>query len=86
MPLRNPETAHWRDSARPAKFFFMSAYGILPLVVFLVHIRLYTLIIALSVSIFFAILEKFGFTLPIFMRWLRVFLGGKHKLSRPWWK
>lgn len=85
MPLRDPENAHWRDSARPAMFFIVSAYAILPILIFLLHMRIYTLIIALTVCLFFGIIEKFGFTLPIFRRWFRNFFAGRHKVAKPWW-
>ena len=85
MALRDPANAHWRDSARPAMFFIMSAYSVLPFVVFLLHMRLFTFIFACITSIFFAVLEKFGFTIPIFRRWIKVFLIGKTRYARPWW-
>lgn len=83
--MRNPETAHWRDSARMAKFFFVDARAAIPLLFFLLHIRLWTFLLALSITLFFATLQRFGFTLPVFMRWIRVFLGGNFRYSRPWW-
>ena len=45
-----------------------------------------TLGISIIVIIFFAILEQFGFTLNIFIRFLfyRV-IAGRHKFVIPWW-
>lgn len=81
-----PVNAHWRDSARNAKFFIVDAYAAVPLLLFLLHIRLWTFGLAVLATAFFGILERFGFTVPIFLRWLRTFLGGSYKFARPWWR
>lgn len=78
--------AHWRDSSRNPRFFFIDAYASLPLVIMLVHIRLWTFLSALAVIGFFVILEKFKFTVPVFMRWLRTFFAGNIKTAYPWWR
>lgn len=78
--------AHWRDSARVARFFFMDARAAFPLLLFLLHIRLWTLIVAVSATMFFAILERYGFSFIIFWRWLRTLIVGKRKLASPWWR
>jgi intracellular multiplication protein IcmT len=82
MNLKNPDTAHWRDSARMPQFFGIDATAALPLPVFLLHIKLWTFFLAIAVGAFFAILNKFGFTIAIFKRWLRNFLAGNHKIVR----
>jgi intracellular multiplication protein IcmT len=82
--MRNPATAHWRDSARTPKFFFMDAYSAIPLVLFLLHIRLWTFITACCICAFFMLLNRFGFSVPVFFRWLRAFLAGNIRFSRAW--
>lgn len=82
--MRHPETAHWRDSARIPKFFFIDAFSAIPLLLFLLHIRLWTFILALLVCAFFMTLNRFGFTLPVFFRWLRSFVAGNIRNSRSW--
>ncbi|MAZ44756.1 MAG: phosphoesterase [Legionellales bacterium] len=77
--------AHWRDSARAPKFFFIDAYAAFPLLIFTLHIRWWTFFLAIITIIFFAILERFGFTLPVFKRFMRAFLAGNHRVARPWW-
>lgn len=84
--MRNPESAHWRDSARRAKFFVIDAYATFPLLLFLLHIRLWTFILAICTMAFFGTIEKFGFTVPVFLRWIRNFLAGNLKTSSPWWQ
>lgn len=80
------DEAHWRDAARSARFFFVDAIAAIPLVVMLLHIRLWTFILAVSALVFFAILEKFKFTIPIFFRWLRAFIAGPYRSTNPWWR
>ncbi len=80
------EDSHWRDSARSARFFIIDARAAFPFLLFLLHIRLWTFIVACIAMSFFALLEKLGFNLTVFFRWLRSFLAGPHKTSSPWWK
>jgi intracellular multiplication protein IcmT len=82
--MRHPETAHWRDSARTPKFFFLDAYSAIPLVLFLLHIRLWTFITACCICAFFMLLNRFGFSLPVFLRWLRSFIAGNDRAARSW--
>ena len=77
---------HWRDSARAARFFFVDARAAFPLLLFLLHMRLWTFILAIVTMIFFAVLERYNFTVIVFGRWLRSFMAGPHKSSDPWWK
>jgi len=77
--------AHWRDSARTPKFFFIDGRAAFPMLIFLLHIRLWTFIVAVIATLFFTVLERFGFTLPVFGRWLRNFFAGHRKIANPWW-
>ena len=77
-------TAHWRDSARSARFFMVDARAAFPIFLFLMHIRIWTGVVVIASGVFFGILEHFGFTVPVFFRWLRTVLAGQIKSSRPW--
>jgi len=77
--------AHWRDSARNPRFFMFDAFAAFPLVLFLLHIRWWTLCIALVFTIFLGILERFKFSIPVFFRFVRSTLAGKIRKSQPWW-
>lgn len=77
--------ASWRDSARYPKFFFLDARAIFPIIIFLLHIKVWTFVIAMIGMIGFSLLMRFGFTLGIFGRWFRAFVGGKRKTAKPWW-
>ena len=82
--MRDPDNAHWRNSARQPRLFIMDAYAAFPFLLFLLHIRWWTFGLALLSALFFAILERVGFTIPVFRRWLRVFLAGSMRSARPW--
>jgi len=79
-------TTHWRDTARPARFFFVDYRACFPLLLFLLHIKIWTFVLAVVFITFLAILERYGFTVTVFRRWLRSTLAGPRKNSRPWWK
>lgn len=82
--MRHPDTAHWRDSARTPMFFMVDAYSAIPLFLFLLHIRLWTFLLACGVCAFFMLLNKFGFKMPIFFRWMRAFVAGNIRSARSW--
>lgn len=80
------ETAHWRDSARSARFFIVDARAAFPIFLFLMHIRIWTGILVLISAVSFGIIEHYGFTVPVFLRWIRSTLAGSIKTSKPWWR
>ncbi len=82
--MRHPATAHWRDSGRTPRFFFMDAYSAFPLLLFLLHIRLWTFALACCVCAFFVVLNRFGFSVPVFLRWARSFTAGNNRNSHLW--
>lgn len=77
---------YWRDSARIPRFFTIDARAAFPLLFFLLHIRLWSFIVAVCATIFFAALERYGFTVSVFFRWFRGILVGKRKIAVPWWR
>lgn len=87
MSTRVPDTeAHWRDAARTPRFYIMDSLAAFPLLLFFLHIRLWTFLAALAVIVFLMILERFKFTIPVFFRWLRLTLAGPLRVARPWWR
>lgn len=78
--------AHWRDSARSARFFMVDARASFPTLIFLLHIAIWTAIVALLSLVMFGVLEHFGFSVPVFLRWIRSFLAGDIKTSQPRWR
>ena len=77
--------ASWRDTARYPKFLFLDSRAVFPFVIFLLHIRMWTFILAVVFMLFFSLLMRFGFTLGIFARFIRSFVAGPRKAARPWW-
>jgi intracellular multiplication protein IcmT len=84
--MANGGGAHWRDSARSARFFLVDYRAAFPLVLFLLHIHWWSFIVAIFATFFFALLERYGFTVTVFLRWLRSSLAGPRKIAIPWWK
>lgn len=80
------ENTHWRDSARSARFFMVDAKAAFPLILFILHIKLWTFLFGIITMTFFAMLERFGFSMEIFGRVVRGFLAGPEKPAEPWWK
>lgn len=78
--------AHWRDTARPARFFFVDYRAAFPLLFFLLHIRVWTFILAVVAIFCFYLLERYGYTVPVFFRLFRTALAGPRKYARPWWR
>jgi len=77
--------AHWRDSARSIKFFIWDGKAAFPMVLFLVHMHVWTLIVAVVSMMFFTLLNRYGFSPLVFARWLRSTLAGSRKMAVPWW-
>ncbi|EKE01727.1 MAG: IcmT protein [uncultured bacterium] len=80
------ESAHWRDSARPAKFFFIDAKAAFPVVLFLIHIRVWTLVVAMIIMMFFTVLNRYGYSVEVFLRLFKGVLAGPRKMAIPWWE
>ena len=83
--MLNPN-AHWRDSSREPRFFFVSANAAYPILLLLIHIRWWTFLLALGTILVLATLEHFGLTPQKFIRVFRVFLVGKYKYRKGWWE
>lgn len=77
--------AHWRDSARPVKFFIWDGRAVFPVLLLVIHIAWWTFFLAISMVAFFSILNRFGFTPMVFGRWIRSTVAGPRKMSLPWW-
>lgn len=81
----NPD-AHWRDSARLVRFFFFDYRAVFALLFFLFNAHVWSFMVSLAAICFFAMLERYGFTVVVFLRYLRSSLAGRRKMSHPWWR
>ena len=77
--------AHWRDSARPVKFFMWDGRAAFPVVIFILHISWWTLGLTIVLIAFFSILNRYGFTPMVFFKWARSAIAGPRKMAIPWW-
>jgi len=78
--------AHWRDSARNARLWMLDFRACFPLLILIFHVRLWTFIMALVFTLFFSTLERYGFSVTVFLRWLRSYIAGPRKISYPRWR
>lgn len=78
--------AHWRDSARTVRLWFIDFRACFPLMLLLLHIRLWTFILAVGATLFFGLIERYGFSVGVFLRWFRSYLAGPRKIAQPWWR
>ena len=70
---------HWRNTQRPVRFFMLDARAFLALLLFLVHARLWTFILAVVVMITFWILERRGLTFESSLRAFRCWILGRRR-------
>ncbi len=77
--------SHWRDSARLPRFWIFDAQACFPFLLWLLHITWWTFFTALFCIMFFTYLNRRGFSVIVFLRWLRYFFAGNRKMARPWW-
>lgn len=78
--------SHWRDSGRIPRFFTIDARAAFPFLFCLLHMRLWTIILAFCFTLFFGLIEHYGFSTVVFLRTIRTILSGKIKMTRPWWR
>jgi intracellular multiplication protein IcmT len=62
---------HWRNTQKPVRFFILDARAFLAVLLFLVHMRLWTFVLAILVMLLFWIFERRGLTFASSLRALR---------------
>lgn len=67
----------WRESARALRLAFMSAYVAVPLMLFLLHIRMWTFVLLIATIIVMQVIERFGYTPPVALLALRALIAGR---------
>lgn len=76
---------NWRDTARPVRLWMVSANATFPVVFSLFHLRTWTILVAIACIVALTVLEYYGFTLVVFIRYLRSMIAGKRRTATPWW-
>jgi len=70
---------HWRNTQKPARFFALDARAFVAILVFLLHARLWTFVLALTIMLAFWFLERRGLTFEASLRALRSWILGKKR-------
>ena len=78
--------AHWRNTMKDARFFAFDAKAAGPVLFFMMHIRLWTLIMFLIALMSFWVLEKKGLSFSSSLRAFRVWLLGARRPALLWTK
>lgn len=77
--------ASWRDSARESKLWIIDSTATFPIVIMFFNLSLNTFFVAVGFIVFLSILSYYGFTIPVFFRYLRSKIAGNRKTAVPWW-
>ncbi len=70
---------HWRNTQKPARFFALDARAFVAILLFLVHARLWTFLVAISVMFVFWMLERRGLTFEASLRAFRSWSLGRNR-------
>lgn len=70
---------HWRNTARPVRFFAVDYRAGIFVFIFMMHIRLWTFLMLIGVVGVLWFLEKRGLTMPLAMRRLRIWFIGNYR-------
>lgn len=70
---------HWRNSQKVPRFFFMDARVTIFILLFLLHMRLWTLVLAVIFMILFWLLERRGLTFEAALRAFRSWVLGMRR-------
>lgn len=73
---------HWRNTMKPVRFFMVDARAAAFFMLFIIHMRLWTLFLFFAMLMFFWFLEKKGLPFGPAMRAFRTWILGK---NRPAW-
>lgn len=70
---------HWRNSQKPARFFFLDARSFAAVLFLLVHARLWTLLLVVCVMVTFWFFERKGLSFFAAIRALRSWILGRRR-------
>lgn len=75
---------HWRNSMRPVRFFFVDARAAAAFMLFLLHMRLWTFLIAFFVISTLWAVERMGYTFSDAIRGFRAWMVGRRRPAYLW--
>jgi intracellular multiplication protein IcmT len=70
---------HWRNSMKPARFFFLDARAAWPFLFALLYLRIWTVALAALTTVVFYLLEMRGLTFDAALRAFRVWIVTKKR-------
>jgi len=76
----------WRNTMLPVRVYVVDARVLIPLMIVLVHVRLWTLYVGLGGIAVFTALEWLGLTFPAAVRTARRWIVGRRRPAIPAWK
>lgn len=76
--------SHWRNTMKPVRFFAFDAKAAIPFGLFIVHARLWTLLLTILVLVGFWLLERRGLSLPAALRAFRLWLFAGRRPAFLW--
>lgn len=82
MAEENVRYWHWRNTMKPVRFFMLDARAGFFIILLLVHARIWTLVLMITVNAIFWILERKGLSFMSAIRAIRLWLIGNY---RPAW-
>lgn len=77
---------HWRNTMKPVRFFFLDARVAAFLMLFILHMRLWTFLLFVGVSLFFFMLERKGLIFSAALRTFRTWILGKRRPAWLWYR
>lgn len=78
--------AQFRDTYRPARFFFLDARAGALIIGCLLHVRLWTVILTAVALVIFYLMERKGLSIPSAARAARVYFSGDLRPGRQFTK
>ncbi|MCL2505464.1 MAG: IcmT/TraK family protein [Alphaproteobacteria bacterium] len=73
--------SHWRNTQKPARFFFFDARSASAVFLFLLHARLWTFCVVVVVMLAFWIIERRGYSFAAALRAIRSWIVGRRRPS-----
>ena len=70
---------HWRNTQKPVRFFFLDARAFIGILFFLIHARVWVLILALFLLFIFWVFERKGLMFGAALRAIRGWFVGKYR-------
>ena len=77
---------NWRETMKPARILGVDGRAVFPLLLFAVHLAVWTALIALASMSLFVVLERRGLTPPAAFRSVRSWLAGPIRHATPKYK